>query len=95
MKYTKISPLGNRTGPGTYDAIWNNKEYNSLEEAEEKGKLVVLDFVKDENNTVYFEIYNSDNPEEKKYHRLNYQHFPFGVDALDDGLAIEIAETLI
>ena len=94
MEYKKISPLGPRVGPGTFDAIWNQK-YKNLEEAKKENDVVVLNFVLDEDDIVHIQIFNTKDPENKKYHRLIIQRFPAGVDGQDDHLAMEIAQTLI
>lgn len=94
MQYTKISPLGHRLGPGTFDAFFDTEKYVDLNEAEKANDVVIVDFVVGDDDLVYFQFHNSKNPAEKKYHRLNYQHFPCGVDALDDNAAVEIAVSM-
>lgn len=94
MIYRKISPLGKREGLGTFDTLYDNKLYTSMEEAKEANDVVVMDFVKDEQDIIYIECYNVSSPEDQKRHRLNFQHFPAGLDVLDDSLACELATTL-
>ena len=94
MKYKKVSPLGPREGQGTYETFYSNEKYSTLQEAIKANDIAIVDFVRDENNTTYFEIYHSKHPDHKKYHRLNYQHFPAGVDMLDDSLAVDIVDNL-
>lgn len=93
MAYTKIAPLGNRIGPGTYDCFWK-PAYRSMEEALAANDFIVVDFVTDENGIIYFEFYHINTPQIKKYHRLMFQHFPFGVDTRDDWMAGEIAQSM-
>ncbi len=94
MSYTKISPLGQRNGTGTFDTIFDSKKYTSMQDAFSANDYVVMDFVKDENNIILFEIYHVHNPDEKKYYRLQIQDFPFGIDMIDDRLGVEIATSL-
>lgn len=95
MSYKKISPLGKREGVGTWDTFFDTEKYSSPDDAAKHNDYVAADFVKDEKGTILFEIYHSKKPEDKKYHRLNFQHFPFGVDILDDSLGAEIAVNLL
>lgn len=95
MKYTKISPLGPREGKGTFDTFYDTKKYpKGQSQAEEANDAVIVDFVKDDDGIVYFEFYNTKAPEIKKYHQLEIQHFPFGVDVFDDTSAINIATSM-
>lgn len=93
MTYTKIYPLGKREGRGSFDTYCerNGWEPNS---ARASDKLVVIDFVVDENNIIYFEAHHSDHPEDKEYLRLQVQHFPFGIDMVDDFAALNLAAKL-
>lgn len=92
MEYTKISPLGQRKGIGTYDTFYDLSLYKSIQEAIDKNDVIIVDFVKDSDNIIYFEIYKSSDTENKQYHCLNFQHFPCGVDTLDDYLLTAIIE---
>ena len=93
-KYTVISPLGKRKSVGTFDDIFDSKKYRTHAEAFEANDLIVCDFVTDQEGTIYIQAHHIAKPDEKKYHLLNFQRFPFGVDALDDRLAVEMATTL-
>jgi len=97
MAYTKIAPMGNVTGHGTFDTFWNTDNYKTLEEATEKKDYVVVDFVEDDKKIIYFEMYHIKNPETKLYHRLMIQHFVpgLGVDAWDDYEMAKLAQKLI
>ena len=89
--YEKIRPLPKRDGDGTYDQFWDMDKYDSLEKARKANDTVIIDFVKDEKGIIYFEFYHTKKPEEKTYYRLEWQHFPFGVDTRDDNNATKLA----
>lgn len=91
MAYTKIAPFGPRNGPGTFDNVFNTEKYPSIKEAVADNEYVNIDFVVDENGIIHFEIFYSKNPKIKTYIRLQIQHFPFGVDVVDDTIAINNA----
>lgn len=93
MTYKKIYPLGKNKSVGSFDDFFS-KDYENIEQAWEKNDFVVVDFVEDENEIRYFEFYHIRTPETKKHHRLEIQHFPFGIDVFDDKSACEIAPTL-
>jgi hypothetical protein len=95
MKYTKISPLGWREGPGTFDSIYDNQKYKTIEEAIAANDIVVIHFVLDENDLINFEVFHSAHPEDKEYQCLQIQHFPAGIDIFDDYVALGMAEKLI
>lgn len=84
MELTKITPLGPRVGYGTYETFFDTVKYKSMEEAKIAYDVAIVDFVKDEYGTIYFQVYSSLNPDEIFTHRLNHQQFPFGVDISDD-----------
>lgn len=94
MSYEKISPLGKRSGLGTYETFFDAALYGQAQAIIAK-KAVIVDFVKDEQGTIYFELYHAQAPEDKLYHRLMIQHFPFGVDTRDDHSSWELAKTLL
>ena len=94
MNYKKIYPLGKLKSRGSFEDFYSTKKYNSMEEAYEENDYVKCDFVMGDDGLVYIEASHAKNPEEKKYHLLNYQRFPAGLDALDDNLAVEMAESL-
>ena len=94
MNYTTIAPLGLRTGHGTFETFYDNNIYSSLKDAENDNNMVIVDFVKDEDNVIHFQFYNVRKPKDKKYYRLNQQHFPAGVDVGDDQAACRIAPSL-
>lgn len=89
-----IAPLGFRKGPGTFDAFFNEGRYKSCDEAEAAGDYVCVNFVRDENGVVFFEHFHTHDPETKLYTRLQIQHFPFGIDVLDDQVAQHVAQDL-
>lgn len=91
MKYEKIYPLGERKGIGSYETFFNQGKFKSIKEAIEANEYCVVDFVKDEQGIIYFEIYTGALPDVKTYHRLNIQHFPCGVDVMDDNDALRIS----
>lgn len=84
MAYKVISPLGPRVGPGTFDAVWEQTNYPTIEEAMKASDYAVINFVEDEDRIKYFEAYYIRTPEVKKYLRLEIQDFPFGIDMIDD-----------
>jgi hypothetical protein len=95
MIYTKIAPLGERPGPGSYDGFWNMEKYKSMEEAMSAGDFVTIDFVQDERQIIYFEFFHSKRPKIRLHYQLGWQRFPAGVDTRDDAAAIEIARTML
>ncbi|MFA7289599.1 MAG: hypothetical protein WC055_12050 [Melioribacteraceae bacterium] len=94
MKYTKIYPLGLREGHGSFETFFDLEKYASIKEAEDSNDYVVCDFVLGEDDIKYIECSHIQIPEIKKYHRINYQNFPFGLDVLDDRLASELATSM-
>lgn len=92
--YTKIFPLGKRPSKGSFDDFYDTKKFDSLKKSYDANDFVMVDFVKDEKGVIYFEFHHVKNPDEKKYHQLNYQHFPAGVDVMDDTIACEIAVSM-
>lgn len=58
-----------------------------MEESLEANDMVVVDFVVDENGIKYFEFYHIAEPEKREILQLQIQHFPFGIDMLDDQAA--------
>lgn len=95
MKYTKISPLWPRRGPGTFDGVYGLK-YKTMEEAVEANDIVVIDFVKDENDIIYFQFYHTKDIKAKRYWQLQVQDFYMGVvDAFDDEAAMILARKML
>lgn len=88
MSYTKISPLGPRLGPGTFDCVFDTDKYVSVDSAVDANDFVKIDFVKNEEDIIFFEFSHSKLPNEKTYKRLQIQHFPFGIDVFDDNAAM-------
>lgn len=84
MTLTKISPLSNRPGLGTYETFFDKTKYQSLQQALYHKDVAIVDFVKDEYGTIYFEAYTMERPDYRLHHKLNFQQFPFGVDYSDD-----------
>ena len=91
----KCSPLGKREGAGTFDQIWDLDKYKSLEEAVKANDSVIIDFVKDDEGFKHFELYHTKKPEDKTHYRLQIQHFPFGIDIMDDRNAIKLANHIL
>lgn len=95
MNYEKVALFGKQKSRGTFDDFFNAEKYGSLEEAYQANDYVQAEFVKDENGTLYIEARNVNNPDVKKYHRLNYQ-IPFaGLDVSDDYAGCELAASLL
>lgn len=88
--YTVIAPLGERVGRGTFDTIYDNHKYKSVAKAIHNNDYVVVDFVQDGQGTIYFEAWYVKTPEAKAYQRLEIQHFPFGIDMIDDQRGFEL-----
>ena len=93
--YTKIYPLGERLGLGSYDTFYDTEKYNNIEEAIKNNDCVIANFVSDENSIIYFEVMDSKYPDKAKYHCLNIQHFPFGVDISDDESCVELVNSFL
>jgi hypothetical protein len=93
MTFTRIAPLGPRKGPGTFDCFFDDVKYATMQQAHEANDFVIVDFVEDPVGVRYFEFYHSQTPEVRKQVRLRIQHFPFGIDMLDDLMAEAIAGT--
>jgi len=89
----KFRPLGHRNGIGTYETFFDTDQYDTWKDAVDDGEAVVVDFMNDE-GVIKFVAYHVARPGTKLYHTLNYQHFPAGVDVLDDQAAVEMAEKL-
>ena len=95
MKYRKIYLFGKKESRGSWDDLFSTEKYQSLQDAYKANDYVEGDFVKDTDGIIYIEVKNVKNPQIKKYHRLNYQHCPAGIDGLDDSLACELGVTLL
>ncbi len=93
-QYNKIYLFGKKESRGSFDDFYSTEKYDSIQSAYENNDYIECDFVKDEGGTIFIEARNVKSPEVKKYHRLNFQHCPFGIDALDDSLAVQMATTL-
>lgn len=95
MQYTKISPLGPRRGPGTFDGVFGPK-YKTMEEAVAANDIVIIDFVKDENGIIYFQFYHMKDIAAKRYWQLQVQNFWAGVvDVFDDEAAMLLANKML
>lgn len=90
-KYLRVELFSGQKSRGTFDDFYDNESYDSLEDAYTANDYVECDFVKDEEGIIYIECKHSQSHDVKKYHRLNYQRPVFGIDALDDGIAVEVA----
>lgn len=93
--FKRIDLFGRHTSRGTFDDLYSNKKYSTMQEAYDANDYVECDYVIDENDIIYIEARHVKNPNTRKYHRLNYQNCPAGIDALDDRLACEMADTLL
>lgn len=91
--YEVISPLGKREGIGTYDTFFDNDKYgNDLEAATAVNDCVVVNFVIElvemgygvNDGSISFEAYHTRAIDDKIYSLLGVQHFPAGVDIMDD-----------
>lgn len=95
MGYTKISPLGARNGLGTFEMFFDTSKYISPDAAQEANDVAIVDFVLNDDDVIYFEAYHIKSPEDKKHVRLQIQHFPCGVDVMDDQAACDLANEFI
>ncbi len=95
MNYQKIDPFGKKQSRGTFDDFFSTEKYQSIQDAYLVNDYAECDYVRGEDGLIYIEAKNMKHPEVKKYHKLNYQHFPFGIDALDDRLASEMACSML
>ena len=95
MSYEKIELFGKQKSRGSYDDFFNAEKYPNLEAAYNANDYVQAEFVKDEKGAIYIEVRNVNNPEVKKYHRLNYQRPFFGLDVSDDSAGCELATSLL
>lgn len=93
--YKKIDLFGRHTSRGTFDDFFKTEKYKTMQEAYEANDYVECDYVIDQNNIIYIEARHVKNPDVRKYHRLNWQYCPAGIDILDDQLACEMADTLL
>lgn len=94
MEYEKIYLFGKRKSRGSFDDFYDIKKFNTIEEAYNANDYVECDFVKDKGGWIHIEARHVQDESKKKYHRLNFQHCPFGLDVLDDSIASEMATTL-
>ena len=94
MSYETFYLFGKKQSRGAFDDFFDIKKYENLKQAYDAADYVHCDFVKNESGEIFIQAYNVSKPDEKKYHRLNYQHCPAGLDGLDDSLACEMAATL-
>lgn len=94
MSYTKIAPLGKRCSRGTFDDFFDTEKYTCIPAAWVVNDYVECDFVKDEFGIIYIECKHAQNPDVKKYHKLNYQHFPAGIDISDDTEVEQLAQSM-
>lgn len=89
-----IAPFGKpQHGTGTFDCLYDTAKYHSINDAFKANDYVEGNFVDDE-GILKIELHNTKNVENKKYHTLNFQNCPFGLDTLDDNIACELAVTL-
>jgi hypothetical protein len=95
VTYTKISPLGLREGFGTYDTMNDKEKHATMAEALLANEFVVIDLVQDSDGIIYFQAYHSKHIDDKLYFRLQWQHFPLGVDTRDDWAAMALGESLL
>lgn len=93
--FIKISPLGPRNGPGTFDCFFDTAKYTTIEESLAANDYVIVDFEQDENGAKHFNAYHCRQPETPYREVLNIQNFPFGIDAFDDQLACQMAQTIL
>lgn len=93
--FTRIEPLGPRVGPGSFEFVFDNEKH-TMEQAIDILDGVVIDFVKgDEDGLIYFQAYDTKNPEYKEELRLQIQYFPFGIDMIDDELGFRLGIKLL
>lgn len=95
MAYTKTALFGPKASKGTFDDFFSTEKYRSLQEAYNANDYVTCDFVRNDDGVIFIECRHVMFPDNKKYHELNYQHCPAGLDALDDSLACEMAVSLL
>ena len=93
-KLEPLDILGNRNGKGTFDTFYNTEKYKSVEDAINANDAVIADFVK-EDGIVYFQLYHLKEPNGVIHERLQIQHFPAGIDMMDDSRACEIGYGLL
>lgn len=91
-EYTVISPLGKRSGYGTFETFFDTGRFRSIEEA--KDDCVVVDFVKNSSGRIFFHAYRKDDKSRFSLYELERQNFPAGVDVADDNAACAMAENL-
>jgi len=94
MEYTKISPLGPRVGPGTFDFVFDTEKYK-MDQAIIANDGIIVDFVKGNDGILYFDAYDTKQPDIHEYLRLQIQHFPFGIDMMDDAAGFELGCSLL
>lgn len=94
METEVISLFGKRQSEGTFDDFFDPEKYSSYEKAKENHDFVKCDFVKDKEGVLYISAYHIAYPENKLFHKLNYQHCPAGLDVSDDSEGAKLAAKL-
>lgn len=94
MSYERIYLFGKKESRGTFDDFFDTTKFKTLQEAYEANDYVECDFVQDETGTLFIEARNVKQPDVRKYHQLNYQRCPAGLDVSDDNAGCELAVSL-
>lgn len=94
MNYEKVYLFGKKESRVTFDDLFSTEKYKTLQEAYDANDYVECDFVRDEKGVLYIEARHTKKPDVRKYHRLNYQHCPAGLDGSDDAAGVELAVSM-
>jgi hypothetical protein len=95
MGYRKVSLFSEQKSRGTYDDFFNPEKYKTIEEAHLASDYVQGDFVMDENDILFIQLYHMRAPENKIHHRLYIQRPVAGIDVYDDDKACKMALKLL
>lgn len=90
MNLRIVHPFGEREGFGSFDTFFDEKKYQTPDDAAKAKDCYPIDFAQDENGVNYLQGYHMGNPDYKISRRMNIQHFPFGIDVSDDALAVQM-----
>lgn len=94
MSIKIVEPFGPNKSKGTFDDVFDQLKYDSIEEAWKANDYVHCDYVI-EDDLLKIQMYHTKNPEEKLKHVLLIQNCPMGIDVRDDRAAITMAISII
>ncbi len=95
MAYKKINLYNNDKTRGTHDDFFLTEYYKCLNDAYEANDYVQANFIKDELDLWYIEMFHIQYPEKRKYLLLKNQDTALGIDSEDDKASEEVAIELL